>query len=102
MRLGELVQLRLSDIDFSINPVTVTLRAQTTKPRQARITHISSEAKSAVNDYLARQNTPKKNDDYLFLLQHKDRLDMNAENKRMDHWKKLQSQIISMSEENNF
>jgi len=102
MRLGELVQLRLSDIDFSINPVTVTLRAQTTKTRQARITHISSEAKSAVNDYLARQNPPKKNDDYLFLLQHKDRLDMNAENKRMDHWKKLQSQIISMSEEEKF
>jgi len=74
MRIGEIVQLRLADIAFTPDPVTITIRAETTKTQETRITHISSEAASALRDYLSRQNPPKKNEEYPFLLQHEDRL----------------------------
>jgi len=73
MRVGEIVQLRFSDIDFT-EPVTITVRSETTKTRETRITHISAEAASALKDYLSRKNRPMKNEDYVFLLQHEDRL----------------------------
>jgi len=74
MRIGEIVQLRLSDVDLTLDPVTIIVRAETTKTRETRITHISSEAASALKDYLSRKNRPMKNEDYVFLLQHEDRL----------------------------
>jgi integrase len=74
MRIGEITQLRLSDIDFTLNPVTITIRSETTKTRETRITHITSEAVSSLRDHLSRQNPPKQNEDYVFLLQHEDRL----------------------------
>ena len=74
MRIGEITQLRLSDIDFTLNPVTITVRSETTKTRETRITHITSEAVSSLRDYLSRQKLPKQNEDYVFLLQHEDRL----------------------------
>ena len=74
MRIGEITQLRLSDIDFTLNPVTITIRSETTKTRETRITHISSEAVSSFRDHLSRQNPPKQNEDYVFLLQHENRL----------------------------
>jgi len=73
MRIGEIVQLRFSDVDFT-EPTTITVRAETTKTRETRITHISSEATSALNDYLSKKNRPMNNEDYVFLLQHEDRL----------------------------
>lgn len=54
MRLGELVQLKISDIDFNTTPVTIRLRAETTKTRETRFTHISSEATKSLKDYLRR------------------------------------------------
>jgi len=74
MRIGEIVQLRFSDVDFTLDPVTITVRAETTKTRETRITHISSEAASALKDYLSRKKSSTKNEEYLFLLQHEDRL----------------------------
>jgi len=74
MRIGEIVQLRFSDVDFTLKPITITVRAETTKTQETRITHISSEAASALKDYLSRKNRPMKNEDYVFLLQHEDRL----------------------------
>jgi len=74
MRIGEIVQLRFSDVDFTLDPATITVRAETTKTRETRITHISSEAASILKDYLSRKNRPMKNEDYVFLLQHEDRL----------------------------
>ena len=74
MRIGEITQLRLSDIDFTLNPVTITVRSETTKTRETRITHITSEAVSSLRDYISRQKLPKQNEDYVFLLQHEDRL----------------------------
>lgn len=66
MRIGEIVQLKLSDIEFS-NPTTITIRANTTKTRETRLTHISSEATNALKDYMARYGT---NGEFLFLREH--------------------------------
>ena len=55
MRIGELIQLRLSDIDFSTNPTSIHLRGETTKTREDRITHISAEATKSLKDYLRKK-----------------------------------------------
>jgi integrase len=54
MRIGELVQLKLSDVDFTTTPTTIRLRAQITKTKSARETFITSEATNSLKDYLAR------------------------------------------------
>ncbi len=77
MRLGEMVQLRLSDIDFDTNPTTIHIRKETTKTRQSRFTHITAEAKSSLKDYLAKTFSWKlgdKTERYLFLLPHEEKL----------------------------
>ena len=71
MRIGKITQLRLADVDLTQNPVTIIVSAETTK---TRITHIASEAASALKDHISRQTPPKKNEDHLFLMQHEDRL----------------------------
>ena len=68
MRIGEIVQLKTSDVDFVTTPVTITIRAETTKTRETRLTHISSEASDSLKDYLARYGSQK---EYLFLREHK-------------------------------
>jgi integrase len=73
MRIGEIVQLRFSNIDF-VKPTTITVRAETTKTKETRITHISSEATNALKDFLSRKSRLTNNEDYVFLLQHEDRL----------------------------
>ncbi len=55
MRIGELVQLRISDFDFGTNPTTIHLRKETTKTRESRFTHISTEATKSVKDYLLKK-----------------------------------------------
>jgi len=102
MRLGEIVQLKFSDIDLIQNPTTITIRAMTTKTREARLTHISSEATGALKDYLARLTPPKKNDDYVFLLQHQDRIKMAKHDNRSDRIQHLESQLESMASEERF
>lgn len=54
MRISELLQLRLQDIDFTKKPTTILIRAETTKTRETRITCISSEATNALQDYIKR------------------------------------------------
>jgi len=75
MRLGELVQLRISDIDFATNPTTIHLRSETTKTRETRFTHITAEATKSLKDYLRRtygwsENT--KMDSYIFMANNRD------------------------------
>lgn len=72
MRLGEILHLRLSDVDLEKKPTHITVRASTTKTRQTRITHISSEAASALKDYITRYK--KSGNDYLFLISHNERI----------------------------
>jgi len=54
MRIGELVQLELSDIDFETNPTTIRIRAETTKTKTARETFLTTEATESLKDYLRR------------------------------------------------
>jgi len=54
MRIGELVQLKISDIDFTTTPTTIYLRKEITKTRETRFTHITGEATNSLKDYLRR------------------------------------------------
>jgi len=54
MRIGELVQLELSDIDFETNPTTIRIQAETTKTKTARETFLTTEATESLKDYLRR------------------------------------------------
>lgn len=54
LRIGELVQLKLSDIDLESNPTKITIRGNATKTRQSRETYITEEATNALKDYLSR------------------------------------------------
>lgn len=74
MRISEIIQLRMSDVDFNTSPTTILVRADTTKTRETRITHITAEATKALKDYLARQDSLLGNDDYIFLISPEERL----------------------------
>lgn len=54
MRISEIVQLRITDIDFESEPTRIKLRAETTKTRTARDVFITNEATLALKDYLRR------------------------------------------------
>ncbi len=78
MRIGEIVQLKLLDVDFTITPTTITIRGPTTKTRETRLTHISSEATNSLKDYLARYSTQN---EYLFLRKHELKSEISDEEK---------------------
>lgn len=63
MRLGELVQLELGDIDFQTHPVTIRLRAETTKTRTERETFLTTEATNSLKEYIKRSFGWKENED---------------------------------------
>jgi len=67
IRIREIIQLKLSDVDLEVNLSTITIRTNTTKTRETRLTHINSKAKNALKDYLARFGTQR---EYLFLREH--------------------------------
>jgi len=52
MRLGEIIQLKIGDIDFSCKPVRIQIRAEITKTRESRETYLTSEAATSLKDYL--------------------------------------------------
>lgn len=54
MRIGELAELKISDIDFTLKPTRIMIRAETTKTSEARETFITEEATRALKDYLYR------------------------------------------------
>src|SRR6185437_72882 len=53
-RIGEMIQLKISDVDFTTNPTTIHLRRETTKTRESRFTCITAEATKLLKDYLRR------------------------------------------------
>jgi len=83
MRIAEIVQLRLCDLDFTTTPTTITIRASTTKTGEARLTHITSEATKALKDYLTKQKL-NNNDDHLFLSKHD--VPANSEEEQYSKW----------------
>jgi len=65
VRLGELVQLKLSDIDFNTNPTKITIRGNASKGRATRETFLTAEATSVLKNYLKKYfdwKEGKKND----------------------------------------
>lgn len=52
MRIGEALKLKIADLDFTKQPVTVYVRAEYTKTGEKRVTFISSEAAEAVKQWL--------------------------------------------------
>jgi len=54
MRVGELIQLKISDIDFDSKPTRIRIRAETTKTRESRETYLTTEATNALKDYMSR------------------------------------------------
>jgi len=62
LRIGELTQLRLSDIDFESNPTKLSIRAEIAKGNMSRETFVTSEATYALQDYLKRYFGWKKNE----------------------------------------
>ena len=54
MRVGEISGLKLSDIEFNLEPVKINVRAETSKSGEDRETYISKEASDALKDYLQR------------------------------------------------
>ena len=78
MRLGEIIQLKLSDINFDTNPTTILIRKETTKTRQSRNTHVTTEASGSIKDYLAKTFDWKEGDTtdrYLFLQTHEEKIE---------------------------
>lgn len=54
MRIGEIVQLQIRDIDFEYKPTKIRIRAETTKTREERETFLTEEATNSLKDYLKR------------------------------------------------
>lgn len=52
MRIGEAIQITLSDIDLDRKPARINIKAAYTKTREARVTFISEEATEAVRAWL--------------------------------------------------
>ncbi|MCH9041312.1 MAG: site-specific integrase [Thaumarchaeota archaeon] len=54
MRIGEIIQLQLSDIDFDSTPVKIRIRGETTKTRESRETFLTAETVKSLKDYLIK------------------------------------------------
>lgn len=68
MRIDEVLSLRVRDVDFDKKPVTIDLRAEITKDRQARKCFISDEAVGFLKSYLEDRIGTK--DAYIFQGRH--------------------------------
>jgi len=102
MRIGEIAQLKLSDIDFTKKPTTIKIRAETTKTRETRITHISSETTKALKDLLAKADPIKENNDYLFLTDYAKRIEKLTKNAKKNNgtWKeRFEGYLKNLSKE---
>jgi integrase len=62
LRIGELVQLKLSDVDFESNPTKINIRAEIAKGSMSRETFITTEATCTLQDYLKHYFGWKEND----------------------------------------
>lgn len=69
MRIGEIVQFKLSDVDFDSKPTRIRIRAEITKTRESRETFLTSEATKSLKDYLTRYCDV--GEDFIFGWKHK-------------------------------
>ena len=54
MRIGEIAQLKIDDVDFDCRPVKIRIRAETTKTKESRETFLTEETTNSLKDYLKR------------------------------------------------
>jgi len=83
MRIGEIVKLKKSDIDFTTSPTTIKVRRETTKTRETRFTHITTEASKSLSDYLTKNKTDSNSDDPFLFMHLKNKNDPAAYYKSM-------------------
>jgi len=57
MRIGEVLKLKPSDIDFESSPLKINVRAETTKNKTKRITFISNEATRFLKEWLKHRDS---------------------------------------------
>ena len=62
MRIGEIVQLKISDIDFNSKPTRIKIRGETTKTREDRETYLTDEATRILIDYIIKYYGWKKDE----------------------------------------
>ncbi len=62
LRVGEAVQLKKSDIDMNVNPVTIMIQANYTKTKKSRISFVTRETKP----FLKRLLVNKEDDELIF------------------------------------
>ena len=55
MRIGEAISIRKKDIDFTKDPVEIHISAKITKTKKARITYITRETKSMLQDFVSEK-----------------------------------------------
>ena len=55
-RLNEILSLKIADIDFNSNPVTLTIRGKNSKNGQTRFTFISTEAARCVQAWMGKRD----------------------------------------------
>jgi len=80
MRIEELIQLTLDDIDFTTNPITISLREDIVKGKVVpRKTQITGEAGKVLKEYLAKEfswpNWTKPNK-FIFMRTHQERIQL--------------------------
>lgn len=75
MRVGETLQLRKRDLDFSTDPVTIRIPGTYTKTKHGRITFVSREAKDVLQSILKK----KRDDELIFIKELKPHFVINEE-----------------------
>jgi len=81
MRIGELLSLRVKDVDFTSHPTTIRLRPEVTKDRQGRTCFISDESTKFLRQYLGERI--KNQDSFIFLVRDEN---VKEENKPISYW----------------
>jgi integrase len=64
LRLGELLAVKVSNIDFDSKPIKITIFAKDTKTKRARFVFLTDEAASMLKEYLGERI--KNKDSYVF------------------------------------
>ena len=57
MRIGELTQIKINEVDFESNPVKISIKGEYTKTKSPRITFMSNEAAFYAKEWLAQHDT---------------------------------------------
>lgn len=91
LRIAELVQIKISDVDFATTPTTIYIRSNTTKTKQSREVFLTAEATNALKDYLERFHSWDENkphlvsDRYIFgpVIKPKNTKDYSVESAKM-------------------